>query len=151
VLTNQRLSPLNSAVRTRLFEMLFEQPHSTEEALQFQLNLMRDQYAKILEQIERTAEPEAADIAVGAYTNAALGDVTIRLSEEGVLIFDAGEFQSELWRYTPEDEPDTDTVRFLLYDPPLNGLGVRFEPGEDGAYRMIVGEGANEYPFERVE
>lgn len=150
VLTNQRLSPLNGAVRMRLFEMLFEQPHSTEETLEFQLNLMRDQYAKILEQIERTAEPEAADIAVGAYTSDALGDVTIRLSEEGVLIFDAGEFQSELWRYTPEDEPDTDTIRFLLYDPPLNGLGVRFEPDDSGEYRMIVGEGVNEYVFERA-
>ncbi len=150
VLTNQRLSPLNSAVRTRLFEMLFEQPHSTEEVLQFQLNLMRDQYAKILEQIERTAEPEAIDIAVGAYTNEALGDVTIRRSEDGVLIFDAGEFRSELWRYMPEDKPDTDTIHFLLYDPPLNGLGVRFEAGDDGDYRMIVGEGVNEYSFERA-
>jgi len=67
-----------------------------------------------------------------------------------VLIFDAGEFQSELWRYTPEDEPDTDTIRFLLYDPPLNGLGVRFEPDDSGEYRMIVGEGVNEYVFERA-
>jgi hypothetical protein len=83
---------------------------------------------------------------VGTYTNDALGDVTISLSSEGVLIFDAGEFQSELWLDTAVET----TGSFLLFDPPVTGLGVRFEPDDKGVYQMTLGSGVNEYAFERV-
>jgi CubicO group peptidase (beta-lactamase class C family) len=153
VLTNQRISFLNGAVRSRLFEMLFEQPYTADEAFQFSFNLIRDQYLEIRDRSERTAEPEAAALAVGSFTNDALGDVTIGLNSEGMLIFDAGEFQSELWLYTPDEgkAEGEATVSFLLYDPPLTGLGVRFEPDDDGVYQMALGEGVNEYAFERVK
>jgi CubicO group peptidase (beta-lactamase class C family) len=153
VLTNQRVSFLNGAVRSRLAEMLFEQPYTADEAFQFSFNLIRDQYVEIGDKIERTAEPAVTALAVGSFTNDALGDVRIGLNNEGVLIFDAGEFQSELWLYTGDEEnaEDEAAVVFLLYDPPLNGLGVRFEPDADGVYQMTLGGGVNKYTFERVE
>jgi CubicO group peptidase (beta-lactamase class C family) len=152
VLTNQRVSFLNGAVRSRLAEMLFEQPFTADEAFQFSFNLIRDQYREIHDKLKRIAEPEAAALAVGSFTNDALGGVTISLNSEGVLIFDAGEFQSELWLYSADEENagDEEAVVFLLYDPPLNGLGVRFEPDDDGVYQMTLGGGVNEYAFERV-
>lgn len=151
VLTNQRISFLNAAVRSRLFEMLFEQPYTADEETLFSYTMMRDQYAEIVDDIERTVEPETAELAVGAFTNDALGDVTISLTGDGVLIFNAGEFESELWRYTAEEATgDEDVIAFLLYDPPLNGLGVRFEPDDAGVYQMTLGQGVNEYAFERV-
>jgi CubicO group peptidase (beta-lactamase class C family) len=153
VLTNQRISFLNGAVRSRLVEMLFEQPFTADEAFQFSFNLIRDQYLEIRDQIERTAEPETTALAVGSFTNDALGDVRISLNHEGVLIFDAGEFQSELWLYTTDEEKaeEEKAVVFLLYDPPLNGLSIRFEPDGGGVYQMTLGGGVNEYTFERVE
>ncbi len=152
VLTNQRLSFLNDAVMLRLFEMLFEQPYTDTDAFQFSFNEFRDSYLESRDKSERMVEPETAALAVGSFTNDALGDVTISLNSEGVLIFDAGEFQSELWLYTAGEEQAADeaAVIFLFYDPPLTGSGVRFEPDNDGVYQMTLGDGVNEYAFERV-
>jgi CubicO group peptidase (beta-lactamase class C family) len=151
VLTNQRISFLNGAVRSRLLEMLFEQPYTTDEEFQFSFNLIRDQYLEIGDKIEQTAEPEIAALVTGTYTNDALGEVTISLNDDGVLIFDAEDFQSEMWLYTDDDEAEDEAVDFLLYEPPLNGLGISFEPDDDGIYQMTLGGGVNEYAFERVE
>jgi hypothetical protein len=153
VLTNQRVSFLNGAVRSRLAEMLFEQPYTADEEFRFSFNLARDQYLELQDKIERTAEPEVAALAVGFFTSDALGDVTISLNNEGVLIFDGGEFQSELWLYTADDEKaeEEEAAVFLLYDPPLSGLIIRFEPDDEGVYQLTLGGGVNEYTFERVE
>ncbi|MFO7321725.1 MAG: serine hydrolase domain-containing protein [Chloroflexota bacterium] len=152
VLTNQSSSLLNTAIRSRLFEMLFEQPYTAEEELQFALNLFRQQVQEALESLERTSDPEITGLVVGRFTNAALGEVTISLNDEGVPVFDAGEFQSELWLETDDEEQaDDDSVTFVLYDPPLNGLSLTFEPDDEGVYQMTLGSGATEYAFERLE
>ena len=151
VLTNQRVSMLNTAIVARLFEMLFEQPYAAEDEIMFSFAMMRDQYTELGEDIEQTVPQEAAEVAVGLYTNDALGDVTIRATGDSTLIFDAGEFESELWLYTGEEDEDEDMIVFLLYDPPINGLAVRFEPDDTGEYQMLVGEGVVEYAFERVD
>ncbi len=151
VLTNQRISFLNGAVRSRLAEMLFEQPYTADEGYQFSFDLIRDQVLEVGAKLEQVAAPETTAIAVGAYINDALGDVTISLNDDGVLIFDAGDFQSEMWLYIDDEEEEEETVIFLLYEPPLNGLGIRFEPDENGIYQMTLGGGVNEYAFERTE
>jgi CubicO group peptidase (beta-lactamase class C family) len=153
VLTNQRLSFLNSAVAARLLEMFFEQPYTADEGMQFSFGQFRDQYLELRDKSERIAKPEAAALAVGSFTNDALGDVTISLNSEGVLIFDAGEFQSELWLYTPDEgqAEDRTAVSFLCYDPPLTGTEIRFEADDAGIYQMTLGGGVNEYVFERLE
>jgi len=152
VLTNQRVSLLNSAVMLRLLEMLFDQPPTPEAELLFAFEAMQKQYQAIMDEIEQTTPPDVAARVVGAFTSPALGDVTIRLNEDGVLIFDAGEFRSEMWVYTGDEKvgDHEDALGFLLFDPPINGLGVRFEPDEAGVYQMTLGGGVNEYAFERV-
>jgi len=152
VLTNQRLSLLPSAIRMQLFEMLFEQPLTADAELQFAFNQMRDQFLELDEQIAPAADPAIAARLTGSFTNAALGDVTIRLSEDGTLLLDAGEFQSELWLYTDEEQAaDEESVTFIIYDPPLTGSSLSFAPDEEGVYQLTLGEGVNEYVFERVE
>jgi CubicO group peptidase (beta-lactamase class C family) len=111
VLTNQRLSFLNDAVLSRLVEMLFEQPYTADEAFRFSFNLFRDQYLENRDKSERMADPEAVALSVGSFTNDALGDVTINLNSEGVLIFNAGEFQSELWSATADEDKGEDGRR----------------------------------------
>ena len=151
VLANQRISLLPGAIRTRLFEMLFEQPLTADGELRFAFNQMRDQYLEIREQIAPSVDPEIAARLTGSFTNEALGDVTIRLAEDGMLLFDAGEFQSALWLYTAEDQAaDEGTATFIFYDPPLTGSSLRFEPDADGVYQLTLGEGVNEYAFERA-
>jgi hypothetical protein len=152
VLTNQRLSYLNDAVALRLFEMLFKQPYATDEALQISFNQTRDTYLDLSAKAERTVEPDVAALVVGSFTNDALGEVSISLNNDGVLIFDAGEFQSEMWLDTTYEgmaEGET-AVNFLLYDPPMTGSPVRFEPDVNGVYQMILGGGVYEYAFERI-
>src|SRR5690606_25260056 len=77
VLTNQRISVLNTAVVGRLFEMLFELPESVDAEIQFSWNLAREQSLEGLDHTERIAEGADTEPYTGAYTNAALGDVTV--------------------------------------------------------------------------
>lgn len=59
---------------------------------------------------------------VGTYTNAALGDVTISL-EGDTLMMDAGEFKSALLAYTLDDK-----IVYAPSDPPLaSGADGGFE------------------------
>lgn len=151
VLTNQRISVLNTAVMGRLFELLFKLPESVDAEIQFSWNLAREQSLEGLDQIELIAEEADTELFTGSFTNDALGDVSVSLTGDGVLIFDAGEFASELWHYIPEEDEELDFTGFVLYDPPLNGLAVRFEEDDEGVYQMTVGEGLLEYEFERVD
>ncbi len=151
VLTNQRLSYLNDAVTLRLIEMLFGQPYTTDEDLRFAFNQFRDSYLETSARAERMVGPAVTALVVGSLTNDALGEVTIRLDGEGVLVFDAGEFQSELWLYTPDQSEGEATISFVFYNPPMAGSGVRFEPDDEGVYQMTLGNGVNEYIFERIE
>ncbi|NLX09549.1 MAG: beta-lactamase family protein [Chloroflexi bacterium] len=104
VLTNQRISLLNTTVSARLLELIFEQPPTADDEMQFTFNLFRDQYLELAEDAERITAPDLVEPLVGTYTNEALGDVTISVNEEGVLIFDSSEFQSELWHYVSSEE-----------------------------------------------
>lgn len=152
VLANQRVSLLPGAIGMQLFEMLFEQPLTADAELQFAFGQMRNQFLEIGKQIAPAADPAIAARLTGSFVNAALGDVTIRLAEDGMLLLDAGEFQSELWHYTGEEQAaDEESVTFIIYDPPLAGSSLSFTPDEDGVYQMTLGEGVNEYVFERVE
>lgn len=152
VLTNQRLSSLNAAIVWRLFEMLFEQPYAIDEALQYDFNQTRDAYLEVSAKAERTVDAETAALVEGSFTNELLGDVTIRLSGDGVLIFDAGEFQSEMWVDTADENQTEDkaAVNFLLFDPPMARSPVRFEADDAGVYQMTLGGGVYEYKFERI-
>jgi hypothetical protein len=83
---------------------------------------------------------------IGTYANDALGEITISLAEER-LVLDAGEFSSQLLPSSQEDQPDT----YVLTDPPLLGLPVELVQTEDGTPNVVLGRGALEYTFTPVE
>jgi hypothetical protein len=49
------------------------------------------------------------------------------------------------------DQDDAERILFFCTDPPLNEIGIRFEPDDDGIYQMTLGGGVEEYAFERLE
>ena len=147
VLTNaQGTNPVNEAVRTRLFELVFGGGPEAEAALTFVFGQVEEALAELEESVQ-TADPAAAEGFVGAYTNDALGDITLAL-DDTTLTFDAGEFVSEL-RPVVDDSGEPDG--YILYGPPLAGVPVKLEGADNASPTVIFGEGASSYTFERVE
>jgi CubicO group peptidase (beta-lactamase class C family) len=132
VLTNgQASNTFNESVRTRLFELVFDQPSTVEATTEFAL----EQEQKFLEDIQK--DRVELDVAVvepflGTYQNDALGEVTISLNGD-TLIMDAGEFKSELLAYTRDDK-----VVYAPSEPPLaSGAEGGFEFRMDGENPVI--------------
>jgi CubicO group peptidase (beta-lactamase class C family) len=129
VLTNAQASnTFNEAVRTRLFELVFDQPSTVEANIEFAL----EQEQKFLEDIQKDrVELEVAEVEpfLGTYQNDALGEVTISL-EGDTLMMDTGEFKSELLAYTRDDK-----VVYAPSEPPLAS-------GSEGGFEFRM-EGEN--------
>ncbi len=153
VLTNQQGSLLNSAVRDRLFELLFGLSLDTDARLEMAYTMLRSQLEKNYEKLTQTIDDATAAIAGGTYTSDALGEIVIARQADGTLTLDAGAFQSALWLYTPDEEEQARTpegqITLQLADPPLAGMDLTWEPVEDG-YQLKIGAGTMEYRFERV-
>ncbi len=150
ILTNQQGSYANSAILDRFLELAFDLPQEADEQYTFSWNLALDSRAESLDKLHEIVAPEALDVAVGTYTNAALGEITLSVDEAGTLIFDAGDFQAPLWQYIDPEEPE-DEFTFVMAGAPLAGLPLVFEPDDAGGYTVTFGSGATEYVFERVE
>ena len=147
VLTNaQGTNAVNEAIRTRLFELVF----GGEPEAEGRLNFVFGQTEEGLSELEATlqdVDPAAAQPFVGTYTNVALGEMTLTLTD-ATLTFDAGEFVSEL-RPVVDDSGEPDG--YILYGPPLAGVPVRLEASDNADPTVVFGEGAASYTFERVE
>jgi hypothetical protein len=147
VLTNGRATNLfNSAVRTRLWELIFDQEPQFDVQVEFALESMRSSFEGIANDL---GEVDAAVIEpfLGSYTNPALGEITLSLEEEGFFI-DAGEFVASLLPYKGEDAREN---QYLMVDMALAGLGLRLVTDDDGEPTIVVGAGVNEYTFTPVE
>jgi CubicO group peptidase (beta-lactamase class C family) len=142
VLTNAfALSPnspvplaFENAVKFRLFELLFDQPTEFDEQLAAQAKkLAAAQPPRKLAKVDR-AKVESF---IGRYTNAALGDVSLSLRGDR-LVLDTGQLTSEL----SAQEAGADTL-YLLHDPPLSlfstayGVTVTFA-GDPENPRMTI-------------
>jgi CubicO group peptidase (beta-lactamase class C family) len=132
VLTNAQASnSFNESVGERFLELIFEQPATVEKNLEF----VFEQEKKGLEEIQK--DQVDLDIAVvepfvGSYQNDALGEVTISL-EGDTLMMDAGEFKSALLAYTLDGK----TV-YAPSEPPLaSGAEGGFEFKLDGESPVI--------------
>lgn len=146
VLTNgQGTNAFNGAVRERLFELVFDQ----EPRIAAQIDFIVEQTEVALAEFEATlreVRPEAVEPFVGNYQNEALGEVTLAL-EGDTLILDAGEFASELRPVVDEaGEPDG----YIFYSAPLAGFPARLQR-EAGEPVVVLGEGAVAYTFTRLE
>jgi CubicO group peptidase (beta-lactamase class C family) len=132
ILTNSlALAPVplafEAAVTIRLFELLFDQPAEFDAQLTAHATALA---ASRPPPALGTVEPAAVAPYLGRYDNAALGEVSLSLRGDR-LILDVGELSSEL---RPRADDGAETV-YLLHDPPLSlfseayGATVRFAGG----------------------
>jgi CubicO group peptidase (beta-lactamase class C family) len=132
VLTNaQGSNGFNESVGARVFELLFEQPPEIQAALDFGYEQEKKGLSEVqADQVE--LDIDAVTPFVGTYTNDALGEVTISL-DGNTLMMDAGEFKSELLAYTRDD-----IIVYAPADPPLaSGADGGFEFKLDGDAPVI--------------
>jgi CubicO group peptidase (beta-lactamase class C family) len=134
VLTNaQGSNVFNEAVRERVLELVFEQSAVVEENLEFALS----QEASGLEGLQTSfieLDAAALELFVGTYQNDALGEMTLSL-DGNTLLMDAGEIKSALQPY----DVDGRTI-YALSDPPLASAataGFGFELKLDGETPVI--------------
>jgi CubicO group peptidase (beta-lactamase class C family) len=134
VLTNaQGSNVFNEAVRERVLELVFEQSAVVEQTLEFALS----QEASGLEGLQASfVELDAAAVEpfVGTYQNDALGEMTLSLDGD-TLLMDAGEIKSALQPY----DVDGRTV-YAFSDPPLASgatAGFGFELKMDGETPVV--------------
>ncbi|MCC6981748.1 MAG: serine hydrolase [Bauldia sp.] len=123
------------AVEMRLFELLFDQPAEFDADLAAAGEaLAAARPAPSLGKVE----PDAVAPYLGRYDNEALGEVSLTLREDR-LVLDAGELGSEL---RPRTDGGAERV-YLLHDPPLSLFSEAYEAtvtfsGEAGERRMTI-------------
>ena len=115
------------ATQFRLFELVFNQPASFDPAISAAITASAEQRAVLQRQLMPVA-PAAVTPYLGRYRHDVLGEVEIALSN-GVLIFDAGEFQAEL---SLLNEPGSPVLTFLSSDLPLAGPATVMLSRESG-------------------
>jgi CubicO group peptidase (beta-lactamase class C family) len=151
VLTNAQASnPFNSGVRTRLFDLVFDDVDADADAAN--IAFMIEQYKDIVQLPKTTADQVDAALVqpyLGAYTNAALGGLTLEL-QDTKLYADVGEFRTELLPVMKEDEPDV-VDYYVTTDPPMSGLPVRLRQTDSGTPEVVIGQGVTEYIFTPAE
>jgi CubicO group peptidase (beta-lactamase class C family) len=147
VLTNARATnSFSQAVRFRLLEMIFQQPHEADTQAEFAATLLREEYAKAFADLV-VADPTQVEPFLGRYTNDALGEIELRLDGDQLMI-DAGEFAMELRAQVNEGG---EVEIYLTTSMPLPGLGFQTRTGEDGQPTLVLGGGAIEYSFTPLE
>jgi hypothetical protein len=147
VLTNgQGTNDFNDSVRTRLFELVFEQSPEAETQAMAALQLGQEQIEQLTQLISDTLDVEAVSPFVGQYANDALGEIAITLENDRLLL-DADEFKSEL--KTKLD--DTGAIEgYIMVEPPLTGTLFKLQ-GDADTPTIVLGEGADVYTFTKSE
>lgn len=146
ILTNQRGSALNQLARYRLLELLYGREPQLDELLEFQLEKIEEGRAELLEKLQDEVDPESVSAYLGTWTHDALGEMTLAWQDD-VLVMDVGEVQSAVRSLVNDDGE----IKYLTFDPPIEGLPLEFGEDEDGNLIITVGLGVVEYVYERVE
>jgi CubicO group peptidase (beta-lactamase class C family) len=134
VITNARLSNyFNEAVRFRLFELAFDQPAEHHAQFQFALESLAKADQDLSLELLPGADPEAVAPYLGTFSNPALGDMTLSMTGDH-LMMDAGEFATEL---RPRVDADGRTT-YIMYGPLWAGYVLEFKQGPDGGEPSIV-------------
>ena len=163
ILTNGRASDaLNQAVRFRLLELLFEQPMEYDAQADFLNQTVRGMVAEPVAEA-MPVDAEAVEPFLGRYENEELGELEMVWADEK-LFFDVGEFSMEVRALPAQEETpegnaaeatatpsDASATDYVIYGPPMTGIPLRLEMGEDGQSLVIFGMGVDEYTFTRVE
>ena len=144
VLANaQGSNSFNTAVSTRLFELIYEQPSEVVAQVEFLVTQTESALEEAREQVQDAVDPQAVASFLGTYENEALGEITLEM-EGGELFLDAGSFRSEI-RPAVDRQGEFDT--YVTYGVPIVGLPIALEEGEDGEPTVVLGQGAIEYTF----
>jgi CubicO group peptidase (beta-lactamase class C family) len=132
------------AVQFRLFELVFDQPATFDPVITAAIAGTAQQRAELQRQLA-PVDPAAVAPYLGRYTHDVLGEVEITLGD-GRLIFDAGEFQAELWGL---QDPGTEEATYLTSDLPLSGVATVTFGEESGAPVMTFTDPTTgeAYPF----
>jgi hypothetical protein len=143
VLANAQVSTLfTEGVRHRLFELLFDLPAAFDEQIKFVLGQTAQTAAQVEAQLADHADAVAVAPFLGRYTNDALGEVTLSLDGDR-LIMDADEFQTEL---RPLKQMFPGFPGYLMFDPPLAGLQVDLRMlATDGEPQVVIAVGTDVY------
>ena len=163
ILTNGRASDaLNQAVRFRLLELLFEQPMEYDAQADFLNQTVRGIVAEPVAEA-MPVDAEAVEPFLGRYENEELGELEMVWADEK-LFFDVGEFSMEVRALPAQEETpegnaaeatatpsDASATDYVIYGPPMTGIPLRLEMGEDGQPLVIFGMGVDEYTFTPVE
>jgi len=139
ILDNQMLSTFPMAVRYRIMELMFGLEHSYDDILKEQVRDTRKQLFQLRLVASGNHDPDKIKSFLGIYENEVIGEVEIKMSEDGDLVFDVGEFDSILWRMRVEEDTYIFTQglwigRTFQFTYTTNGL-VRFTiQGDEETY-----------------
>lgn len=142
VLTNARSSNiLNEAIRTRLFELVFDQEADSVTGFEFAM----EQGEQSIAETTYTADFDVTVLEdyVGTFTNPQLGTLTISI-EGGVVTVDAGEFVTEL-RASLNDDGEVED--YVLYGAPIPGVPLEFSMGEGDVPQIAIDIVTDQYVF----
>lgn len=146
VLANARASNLaNEAIRTRLFELVFDQPDETAKGVDFALQTAQEIIADLKTQLQPFTSEEVEPY-LGTFINETLGEVTITLVDDKLTV-DAGEFVSELQKLVN----DSGKTVYMMMDPPLAGIGFEFKQGESDKPVLVIDIVTDQYQFDKAD
>ncbi|MBK9124380.1 MAG: beta-lactamase family protein [Chloroflexi bacterium] len=144
VLVNQQGSSAPGLIASNFYSLALADPEpDAAGTLDFIVTTTADNVAKAEDTVIRTFDAEVVGQFAGTYANPVLGEITLTVTDDNGVTFDAGEFVTALWRSTEQDDPEV----YFMADPPLTGDRVRLALGEDGDPRVVVGLGLTEYVF----
>ena len=144
VLANgQGANLFTEGVRFRLLELLFDQPHTFDEQIEFFLDQVEVTSGSVEDQIQDVPNAIAEEVA-GEYLSDVLGQ--IRLVVEGdTLVLDAGEFRTRL--KTQVGTTGAGEIVLIAADPPIAGALFTLERGTSEVRDLVLVLAAETYTF----
>jgi len=143
VLDNQMLSKFPMAVRFRIMEIMFGLEQSYDATLKQEVRKTRSQLFQLQLVASGKHDQDKVSQFLGMYENDVIGEVEIKMSEDGNLIFDAGEFDSILWRIKVEKDTYIYTQGLWI------GRTFKFVPAENGSVRFTIQGDEGSYTFHK--
>jgi CubicO group peptidase (beta-lactamase class C family) len=134
---------IRSRFSRKLLEVLFDGKPEADEALAADARRYYEQREASRKILVAPAERAAAALLAGHYRNDALGDLRVE-AKDGALIFDFGEWQSEV---ASKENPDG-TMSFVTISPGIEGLEFVVGGGEDKT--LVFRDAQHEYVFVTV-
>jgi CubicO group peptidase (beta-lactamase class C family) len=149
ILTNAQAANLfTEAIRVRFLELAFAQEQESDEMIQFSLDQMLEQYSRLAEAIGPAPDPDTVATFLGAYSNPALGQVSLSMDGDR-LIINTGEFGSEVRTASGEVAR---IAGYVLIEGPLLSLPIDLRD-EGGKLALVVIDptSTEEYVFTPVD